>query len=179
MNFEQRYQRRQLISANRRYRKPLTKCKRFELPIAEPWKQGPTPFPEDLKQAILKLYPEVEILWHPERHTWEVYRRLHKNAVYLYDTMVHEFTLKYPPGYWLINHMQANDNYTKPKDSYIKQLEKQEEDRDTEWYRKEEDFLTLVREDYNHAIIEKQWFSFGKVMDGTVLPEKPKEVIIP
>lgn len=177
---------RQLILNNRKFIRPKTRGRRFDLPITIPWKRTDgTYVPEDLKLAILKQDPDVELLWHPQRHTWEMYRVKSKGGCPANDLMIHEFTIKAALGYWLIYHMQAFDNWTKPTNHYIKSLEGQEEAEEQEWERKKEDFIDLVRVDYANAIKEKQWFSFGKVDKQAILPTKsldksiPSSIIIP
>lgn len=182
--YEKRHAKRRLIKNNRKYLKPLTRCRRFELPITIPWKSSSGAIvPEDLRLAVLKQDPGVELLWHPQRCHWEMYRVKARGGCPANDLMIHEFTIKAPLGFWLINHMQAFDNWTKPTNHYINSLEAQEEKEEVEWERKEEDFLSLVRTDYNNALKSKQWFSFGQVKEGSQLPGKiilpfTKEVLV-
>jgi len=144
-----RIQRRKLIKETRRYNRPLSRCKRIELPIAIPWIRDGTPIDSRLKKMITDGYPEVELFWHPLRHTWELYRVTHKAAAPAWDTMTHEFTLKAPPGIWLYYHLKKHDVFTKVNNTSVanhvmKNITEQEERRDEEFNNKIRDLSGYI-----------------------------------
>lgn len=62
-----------------------------------------------LKNSILQLFPEVELIKYRERYS--LYRVIGKGGTPNNDLLIHEFTLKVPPGPWLLQHLLKHDAY--------------------------------------------------------------------
>jgi len=156
-------QRREVVRANRKYLQPRSRCKRWEMPQGRPW----TNFPPGIKAQIQRLYPGVEVLWHPVRQTWEVYSVVGHGASSGGDKMVHEFTLKSPPGTWLLRHMQKYDIINRPVDP-IGMLEQAEERHDQQV---EKEFTHMREELIKDALMLKH------ERHSIVIPKNTKEVL--
>lgn len=66
------------------------------------------------RKDIQQLFPEVELIEDPITRRVDCYRVIGKGATTSSDLLVHEFTLKAPPGSgdWVLQHLCQHDSYT-------------------------------------------------------------------
>lgn len=161
-----RNEQREVIRNNRKHLKPLSRCLRFQLSMTGMWHD----FPIGVKEAMLKENPDIEVYWHPQRQTWEVYTILARKSG-ADDVLIHEFTLRYPPGIWLVNHLRENDVYNRVniKKDIIVDLEIQEDKKEEESQRTFDNFLLSVKEDERMIL---------RGRDSIVVPRNIKEVLV-
>lgn len=67
------------------------------------------------RKEIQQLFPEVELIEDPITKRVDCYRVIGKGATTSSDLLVHEFTLKAPPGSgdWVLQHLCQHDSYTR------------------------------------------------------------------
>ena len=66
------------------------------------------------RKDIQQLFPEVELIEDPHTRRVDCYRVIGRGATPSSDLLVHEFTLKAPPGSgdWVLEHLCQHDSYT-------------------------------------------------------------------
>jgi hypothetical protein len=163
---------RKLVDPHKRYsRKPMTRGLRSWLPNTKAFTGGAA-LPVLVKQALLIDFPEIELIENPHTHKVDLYRVISRRNIYD-DILVHEFTLKAPPGQWLIQHLKMHDAFPKtgadPKKQfnyYMKLSDRDDADKEAAFDKKAKEIGETISREWAFMLGGRKSISFheGKVL---------------
>jgi len=79
-----------------------TECKRYEIP------RSGNRVTKLLEAQVKQVDQNLEIIWHPLTKKWEVYLVKFYGGIRADDLLIHQFSLKDPPGYWVVEALKQN-----------------------------------------------------------------------